>query len=48
LFGTVIFTTGDYQFGELNVSQLDIIDAEQELTDKFTEAPSVFLSPYVW
>lgn len=48
LFGTVIFTTGDYQFGELNVGQLDIIDAEQELIDKFGEAPSVFLSPYVW
>lgn len=48
LFGTVIFTTGDYQFGELNVGQLDIIDAEQELIDKFGEAPSVYLSPYVW
>jgi hypothetical protein len=48
LFGTVIFTTGDYQFGELNVGQLDIIDAEQELMDKFGKAPSVFLSPYVW
>lgn len=48
LFGTVIFTTGDYQFGELNVGQLDIIDAEQELMDKFGEAPSVFLSPHVW
>lgn len=48
LFGTVIFTTGDYQFGELNVGQLDIIDAEQELIDKFGEAPSVFLSPRVF
>ena len=47
LFGTVIFTTGDYQFGELNVDQLDILDVEQELIDKFGEAPSVFLSPYV-
>ena len=48
LFGTVIFTTDNYQFGKLNVGQLDIIDAEQELMDKFGEAPSVFLSPYVW
>ena len=48
LFGTVIFTTGRWRFGILNVGQLDIIDAEQELTDKFGEAPSVFLSPYVW
>ena len=48
LFGTVIFTTGDCQFGELNVGQLDIIDVEQELMDKFGKAPSVFLSPYVW
>ena len=48
LFGTVIFTTVDYQFGELNVGQLDIIDAEQELIDKFGEAPSVYLSPCVW
>ena len=47
LFGTVIFTTGDYRFGILNVGQLDIIDATQELMDKFGEAPSVFLSPYV-
>lgn len=47
LFGTVIFTTGGYRFGILNVGQLDIIDAEQELIDKFGEAPSVFLSPYV-
>ena len=47
LFGTVIFTTGNYQFGELNVGQLDIIGAKQELIDKFGKAPSVFLSPYV-
>ena len=48
LFGTVIFATGNYQFGKLNVGQLDIIDAEQELMGKFGKAPSVFLSPYVW
>lgn len=48
LFGTIIFTTGNYQFGKLNVGQLDIIDAEQELMGKFGKAPSVFLSPHVW
>lgn len=48
LFGTVIFTTGNYQFEYLKVNQLPIIDVEQELMDKFGEAPSVFLSPYMW
>jgi len=48
LFGTVIFATGNYQFGHLNVGRLDIIDAEQELMDKIGKAPSVFLSPYVF
>lgn len=48
LFGIMLFSTGDSQFGILNVGQLDIIDAEQELIDKFGEAPSVFLSPHVW
>jgi len=47
LFGIMLFSTDDSQFGYLNVDQLPIIDVEQELIDKFGEAPSVFLSPHV-
>jgi hypothetical protein len=48
LFGTVIFTTGDYSYETLDINELVTKDIIEELADKFGKVPNVYLSPYVW
>lgn len=47
LFGTVIFTTGNYSYEVLDINELVTKDIIKNLADKLGKVPSVYLSPYV-
>lgn len=48
LFGTIIHESGDRSYSLFSLDSTKLQEVTKDLTDKFGEAPSVYLSPCVW